>query len=229
MVMLLRWIMALGMSGVFISPDDSNDANSIRIIFTEALATTRTQPASPDSLLQISTMSGSPGNLDLPISSILVSNEEAMRRIHSPSNLDVPHQPQARQTSNTQYEFIMHTGVESTVAVKRQLKIVRRHVMRNYLHQQHNRTEPGEPLEKASRKIKQRTRQSRSTSFEDAQDMPQNASSSAPARHNLETNQPTSKFYFLGPVFEINLEDANESREYESFLFMCESLCLVET
>ena len=69
-------------------------------------------------------------------------------------------------TTLTHYEFISHSGTDDATA-KQKLKTVRSHVMRNYLHQQQQRSGvSSNPVANERRQSKQRTRSSRSNSQE---------------------------------------------------------------
>lgn len=69
-------------------------------------------------------------------------------------------------TSPVQYEFISNTGIEDE-STKKNLKTVRSHVMRHYLHQQQQRSrQSSNPVASERRRSKQRARSSRSASHE---------------------------------------------------------------
>jgi len=173
-------------------------------------------------------MAQSKGTFDLSATPILLPTDSGTpSRNQSPSNLDVPTQPLSRRTPDTKYEFIAQTGIESTTAVRQKLKTVRSHVMKNYLHQQQTRNEGGDSLHqdtvKVRRRSKQRTRCSRSTSRTDTQS-PAHSAESPSASHVDECGQPTSNFYFLGPMFDLRLEDNYERREWIALFLPSSSL-----
>lgn len=163
-------------------------------------------------------MANSPSNLELDASFALLStDEQPSSHKQSPPSLNVPHRPPSRLVSETQYEFIMQSGAESATATKQKLKTVRSHVMKNYLHQQQYRNETGDPLypvkTKTRRRSKQRARSSRSTSIDEGQS-PTRSGNSPSASHLSGTEPTTSIFYFLGPLFELRSEYANDNGEY---------------
>ncbi|KAF2449517.1 hypothetical protein P171DRAFT_480596 [Karstenula rhodostoma CBS 690.94] len=72
--------------------------------------------------------------------------------------------PRSRSPATTHYEFIAHTGIEDASA-KQNLKTVRSHVMRNYLHQQQRQSgQSSKSAVSERRQSKQRARSSRSAS-----------------------------------------------------------------
>lgn len=121
----------------------------------------------------IKTMAHSP-NQD-PHSPSFASFPASRQAGTSPSSLGVPESAPTRTTSPTQYQFIMQTGDESVATAKQNLKTVRSHVMKNYLHQQQQRQSgvSGEgsfaTASGTKREEKQRARSARSASRESRQ------------------------------------------------------------
>ncbi|KAF1952571.1 hypothetical protein CC80DRAFT_552383 [Byssothecium circinans] len=119
----------------------------------------------------ILTMDNSPHQA--PHSPYFAPSPEEQPTLYQPQQPKRPRRsPSATSSSRTRYQFIMQTGDESSATAKQKLKTVRSHVMKNYLHQQHNKQskETGEGSIATSssdrRRSKQRARNNRSGSPE---------------------------------------------------------------
>ncbi|KAF2036582.1 hypothetical protein EK21DRAFT_83537 [Setomelanomma holmii] len=142
-----------------------------------------------------------------PYSTISSADEVDARQSQSPPDMATSYRSTRKQAC-TQYAFIMQTGDESSTTVKKKLKTVRSHVMKNYLHQQQQRRSIEDLLETDGNKTRRKSKdRRRSRSASPNVTLSVNGQTGKGVLTSAARNDSKSAFHFLGPFFDVNVAD----------------------